>query len=175
MRKILNPGKAFERDWRNSIPPDCFYLRINDPAQSFTQSDSALRFSLQNPFDLIMFKSPCLYCLELKSTEGSLTYWSEKFEDKTKKQSFNIRKQQILGLDNASKHNGIIAGFIFNFRKVNQTYFLSIQKFKDMIDRIEKKSFNLNDVIQSGAVLIEQTLRRKRYIYNVDGFISSAR
>jgi recombination protein U len=110
--------------------------------------------------------------MELKTTLGSLSYWKEEFEDKTKKQSFDIKRHQILGLRNASKYKNTICGFIINFRKVNKTFFLSINQFDEMIKGLNKKSFNLDDTIQAGAILIEQTIKRTHYKYNIDKFIN---
>lgn len=154
------------------MPSFCYYLRLNDPAQSFSQSSSDLRFSLQNPYDALMYTNGTLFCMELKSFDGCLTFWKEEFEDKEKKQSFNIKKNQIHGLEKASKTKGVIAGFVLNFRKNNHTYFLGIDKFNEMISKIEKKSINEQNIIDAGGYLIEQTLKKVKYNYNVEKFIS---
>jgi len=107
----------------------------------------------------------------MKSTLGSLTYWKEEFENKKSKSTFNIKKNQILGLEKASKHKRIIAGFVLNFRKVNQTYFLSIERFNEMIKTLNKKSFNLDDILQVKHHLIEQELKRTKYKYDINKFI----
>lgn len=172
----MNEGKSFEQQFKSSIPLDYYYLRLNDPAQSFTQDSSSLRFSPQNPYDAVLFSpNGYLFCLELKSTLGSLTYWKEEFENKKSKSTFNIKKNQILGLEKASKHKRIIAGFVLNFRKVNQTYFLSIKQFNDLIKDLGKKSINENDVIGAGAYLIEQKLKKIKYSYNIEKFVVQMR
>jgi recombination protein U len=113
-----------------------------------------------------------LFCLELKTTERSITYWSKEFENKDKKQSFQIKKNQIEGLHYAGQFEGIIAGFVLNFRNVNRTYFLSIEKYDYMINNLNKKSFNHDDIVQIGAILIDQKLKRVRYTYDIDKFVS---
>ena len=142
------------------------------PAQSFNQTNN-LRFSMQNPYDYLLYYYPNFFALELKSTEGtSISYWSEEFEDKNKKQTFMIKKNQIKSLIKASTHKGIVAGFVLNFRKYNHTYFLSIEDFNNMVTNIDKKSFNESDVIKANGYLIEQKIKRVRYWYNIEKFIN---
>jgi recombination protein U len=166
-----NEGKKFESDIKQSIPQNMFFLRLNDPSVSFGQSSST-RFSPTNICDFIAYKNGIMYCWELKTTLGSLTYWSEKLDDKNKKQSFAIKANQIKGLQYASQFGGIVAGFILNFRKVNKTYFLSIQKFDEMVSKLDKKSFNIDDCISAGAILIEQQIKRTHYKYDIEKLIN---
>lgn len=82
-----------------------------------------------------------------------------------------IRKTQINGLLEASKHN-LVAGFIFNYRnKENDTFFMLIDDFIDMINEINKKSFNVKDLENYNAVRIECTKKRTRYTYNIEKLI----
>lgn len=164
----MNAGKIFETDFKNSVPKDCYYLRIKDPAQSFNQdTGSGLRFSLANPFDCILFNKSTLFTLELKSTKGtSLTFWKEGC-----KGTFNVKKNQIDGLLESSKYEGIVSGLIINFRKTNHTYFIDINNFIKMIEKLEKKSFNEKDVIVNGAYLISQDKKRTRFSYDIESFI----
>lgn len=153
------------------MPSKVYYCRLNDPAQSFNKTD-ALRFSPKNPYDCFIYFFPALFTFELKSTKGTLiTFWREDFEDKTKKQTFMIKKNQVLGLNKSNQSMGIISGFILNFRKTNHTYFLHIEDFNDMVRDLDKKSFNENDVVNNGGYLIEQKLKRVKYTYNIEGFV----
>ncbi len=82
-----------------------------------------------------------------------------------------IRQNQIDGLLKADKHN-LVAGFIFNYRnKHNDTFFMTIGDFVDMIKRINKKSFNVKDLESHNAVRIESTKKRTRYTYNIEKLI----
>ena len=167
----MNEGKKFEQAWKLSIPPLTYFQRIRDPAQSFNQSDT-LRFSLQNPYDCFMFQYPVLFTLELKSTEGSsMTFYRDDFVNDGKKHTFMVKKNQIVGLQESNKYKGIISGFLFNWRKTNHTYFLSVDKFLEMTNQMDKKSFNETDVINANAYLIEQELKRTNYKYNIQKFI----
>ena len=107
--------------------------------------------------------------MELKSTSGNLTFWREDFDKDGKKHTFEIKKWQIEGLDRASQHEGVIAGFYINFRNVNKTYFLSIDNFHELTNNIEKKSINYMDVEKYG-ILIEQQLLKVNYKYNLRKF-----
>ena len=167
----INEGKKFETSFKNSVLDTVYFQRINDPAQSFNQSNT-LRFSLQNPYDCFMYYFPNLFTLELKSTkQSSLTFFREDFLEKGKKKTFMVKKNQIEGLSESSKHKGVISGLILNFRNTNRTYFLHINDFKNMTEILDKKSFNEEDVINNNGHLIEQTLKKVNYKYNIEKFI----
>jgi recombination protein U len=172
-----NEGKVFEDCWRSSVPDTCFIYRLNDNAGSFG-GGSNLRFATSNICDYIMHDdiSNTMYCLELKTTKnGAFTYWRSDFEDKEKKQTFMIKKNQILGLQKASKHK-IICGFLLNLRgKVNRTYFIMIDDFIDYTSTLDKKSFNEEDILQMNPMLIEQTLKKVNYKYNVGKFLQETK
>ena len=172
-----NEGKVFEDSWKNSCPDTCFIYRLNDNAGSFGGGNN-LRFATSNICDYIMHDdiSNTMYLLELKSTKNSsFTYWRKDFENKEKKQAFMIKKNQILGLEKASKHR-IVCGFIFNLRgKVNHTYFIYIDDFIDYTSTLEKKSINEEDILKMNPVLIEQTLKKVNYKYNVGKFLQETK
>ena len=113
-----------------------------------------------------------MYALELKSTQNtSISYWREDFEDKSKKQTFMIRKNQIQGLQKINRFS-IVSGFIYNFRYTNHTYFQSISDFLEMTKDSTKKSFNEADVFKNKGVRIDQQLMRSNYKYDVEKFMS---
>jgi len=166
----INIGKQFETQFKLSVPKNVYYQRIKDPAQSFFKS-SELRFSLHNPYDCFIFSYPVLFTLELKSVRNSITFYRDDIARDGKKHTFNIKKNQLLGLSDSNKYKGIVSGFVINFRNVNHTYFLSISKAKNLINCIKKRSFNEFDVIAYDGFLIEQHLIRTRYSYNLRKFI----
>ena len=112
------------------------------------------------------------YGLELKSTKhSSLTFWREDFEDKDRKQTFQIRKCQIQGLEKWSKHKGVF-GFIINYRdEQNKTYFIDIKNFLDYTSSLSKKSINKEDILQMKPIEIESKLIRTNYRYDVEKFL----
>jgi recombination protein U len=169
----MNSGKKFEKSFKDSFPKDVYIERMSDPAQSFYQGDG-LRFSPTNPYDYFFFSCPNLVTIELKSKDStSLTFWRQDFEVKDKKQSFEIKKCQIEGLHKASQYKGVIAGFVINFRNVNHTYFLHINDFLNLTSTLDKKSINEQNIVTSNGLLIEQTLLRTNYTYNIQKFITN--
>lgn len=82
-----------------------------------------------------------------------------------------IRQNQIDGLLEASKHN-LVAGLIINFRNENNdTFFILIDEFVDMINSINKKSFNIKDLESIGATRVESTKKRTRHTYNIENLV----
>jgi penicillin-binding protein-related factor A (putative recombinase) len=160
----MNEGKIFEKSWKDSVPPDVYYLRIHDPPQSWGDSNK-LRFSAKNPFDLLMYSYPYLFLLEMKSTKGT----SFSF----KGSSPMIKEHQIKSLTEADDYKGIVSGFIFNFRKQNSSkaYFLHIEDFNKLIKSINKSSINEKDIIENNAMEIIGEIKRTRYKYYIGEFI----
>lgn len=150
--------------------------RLNDNAASWGQG-SQTRFTSTNECDFILFddNTLTLYGLELKSLNSSATFWRKDFEDKTKHQSFNIKKNQILGLKSFSSHRGVF-GLIINFRQYgNNTYFVKIEDFIKYTDTLDKKSINEKDVLMMNPVKIESKLLRTNYRYNMEKFFKETR
>lgn len=174
MIKIKNEGKRFEDSISNSIPDYVLVKRLNDNAAGWSGGTNT-RFSSNNECDFILFDDVqrILIPLELKSTkEKYLTFWREDFENKSKKQTFMIRKCQILGLYKWSKYKNVIGGFIINFKSIeNKTYFVSIEEFKKYTSTIVKKSINIQDVLNMNPIEIKSTLLRTNYRYDIDSFL----
>lgn len=164
---IKNVGKQFEEDFKKSVPSNVLYYRLPDSAQSFNQT-SNLRFSAKNPCDSFLFsgKYNTFYALELKSVKDK----SISFE-RTKEDKGTIHLHQQKGLENFATYDNVVAGFIINFRDVNRTYFIEICDYIDLINNIDKKSFNENDLLKHNPTLIKQELKRVRYSYDVEQFI----
>lgn len=167
----MNIGKQFESNFKKSVPPYALLYRLPDSAQSFG-SNSNLRFSRKNPFDYIMWDSHkhVLYALELKTVKGkSISFERNKGENK------EIHFHQIKGLNEWNKFNGIICGFIIEFRQIETTIFLEITSFNKLISSIEKKSFNYQDIVDSGIdyAIISQHKKRTQYVYDIDNFLNS--
>ena len=101
-----------------------------------------------------------LYLIECKSTKGTSVPLSM------------IRNNQIEGLQEASKHN-LVAGILVNFRNENNdTFFILINEFVDMMDSINKKSFNIKDLESIGATRIKSVKKRTRYKYDIQDMIN---
>lgn len=101
-----------------------------------------------------------LYCLEQKSSKGTSIPLSM------------IRQNQIDELTKAGKHY-LVAGFLINFRnKNNDTYFIEIDDFNNMLSDLNKKSFNIKDLENNNAIYIESECKKVNYMYDVKKFIS---
>ena len=100
--------------------------------------------------------------LELKSTQSSSIGLNM------------IRDNQIKSLQEASEHN-LIAGFICNFRNENNdTFFIEICDFIEMMENINKKSFNINDLKNNNAIQINSKKKRPRYTYDIQNFVNES-
>ena len=170
---MRNVGKIFEEQIKKSTPPYCLFYRLPDTGQAYGGQGN-LRFSLKNPFDAQIWdsKGHVLYAIELKSVSGK----SISFE-RTKKDKGVIHLHQVEGLTEWSSYDGIVAGFILEFREIPTTIFLNIKDFNRLIELIAKKSFNLKDLDDNSIpyIVIAQTKARTRYLYDVDCFLTKIR
>lgn len=165
-----NEGKIFEDNWKKSVPKDILLYRPPDAAQSFDYS-AKLRFSAHSPCDFLMFDGEILFCLELKTVSGK----SISFE-RTKNDKGIIHLYQIDSLKNFGKHKNVVSGLIIDFRKTDNTYFLNIKDWDNLINSITKKSFNEDDLLKyTISILIKKEKLRVNYRYNIDHFINQVK
>lgn len=169
-----NVGKIFEESIKQSIPEYCLLIRLNDSPQAFKRSNLT-RFTPKTPFDYVCFNtnSKTLFCLELKSTSNK--YMSFEDINSNEEQNKMIHKHQIEGLLKCSNYSNVISGFLFNFRLPDNelTYFMEINQFQKMCESINKKSFNLMDIVLYGAIKIDGFKKRTRWYWNLDDFFKS--
>lgn len=166
-----NIGKIFEDDFKKSVPNHVLIYRLPDSAQSFGKSEK-LRFSSKSPFDFLMWDSKKykLYALELKTVAGE----SISFE-RSKSDTGVIHIHQIKSLNNWNKFDGIICGFIIEFRDLSKTIFINIDDFNLLCQQTEKKSFNYGDLSKYNInyVLIDRKLKRTHYKYDIKSFLET--
>ena len=143
-----NVGKVFENSIKQSVPEYILLIRLNDSPQAFKQSNLT-RFTPRNPFDYICFntKTRTLFCLELKSTSNKYMSFEDIYSDE--EQSGMIHAHQTKGLLKCATYSNVIAGFLLNFRLPENelTYFIEINQFQKMCESINKKSFNIMDLV----------------------------
>ena len=145
-----NMGKTFENEIKNSIPPDFFVERYKDDTAGF--------YGVSNPADYRIYKYPYTFLLELKTHQGvSIPI------DK-------IRPNQIQGMLKAVHHEGVYGGFIINFRDLEETYYISVQRMIDFIVGADRKSIPVEWCRRYG-VRIEQVKKRVRYSYNLSKWL----
>lgn len=87
-----------------------------------------------------------------------------------------IHKHQINGLQEFSKIDYVVAGFLFNFRdEVNgseKLYFQDIWDFYDMIEDLDKHSFNEKDLLKYSPISIEGKKKRVNQAWNMEKFLN---
>ena len=160
---MANVGKKFEKDWQDSVPIGIYIKRMPDPAIGFDVKNSTQRFAGKCPYDFVMYKQPFMYALEMKSTgTTSISF---------KGSSPMIKEHQIKELRKAHA-NGVKAGFVFNFRKSENTYYVPIEVFDAItcMQMIGKSSINEKDLLESDYMgdIIEIPSRLKKVSYHYD-------
>lgn len=139
--KRANPGKEFERRFRDSIPDNVYQYRLRDcPGAWGGDGGGAVRFTPSNDYDLLMYKAPWMFALELKSEGGT----SFRFD--------RIRKNQLKGLLYAHAR-GVISGIVIEWRKYGVVYFVDTEKIYTFSTESTKKSMSFNDCENLGLFL----------------------
>lgn len=136
-------GKGFERDFKSSCPKDVLILRLKDG-----------KGLGKNPCDFILYYYPHMYMLELKTVQGKSLPLA------------NIKEHQLATMDKVWEIDGIVGGFVINFRTLNETYFVDGRKMKSFVETTDRKSFPIEWVRQHGVLLPQHKARtRNRYEY----------
>lgn len=162
-----NIGKVFEQNFKNSCPEDVLIYRPPDAAGSFNMN-AGLRFSQHSPCDFMIFdgKLNTLWTLELKTFEGSCSF------ERTKNDKGIIHYYQIESLKKFSAYKNVCSGFVLDFRKTGNTYFLMINEWDKLINSISKKSFNENDMLKySNPISIDKKKLKVNYRYDIEKFL----
>lgn len=124
---------------------------------------SKLRFSQHSPCDCMLFDGEYFYTLELKSV-GTNSISFERIKD----DKGVIHKYQIDSLLKFSKYKNVVSGFLLDFRLSENTYFCEINEFIELINSINKKSFNEKDLLKyCSPIIIEKKKLKVNYQYNV--------
>lgn len=169
---MKNVGKQFEEQFKKSLDDykekvQGYTYRLPDSPMTFNvKLQEMTRFTLNNPYDYQAYYFPHLYGFELKSTEGT-SYSIAKDNSRAEKHKM-IKYHQRMGLLELSQSKGAYAGFIFNFREKEHTYFMDIRDFENWYSSANKGSINEKDIILHGGILIEQTLIRVKYDFNIE-------
>lgn len=151
-----NEGKKFEEDFRNSIKENIFCYRIKD-SSNFHQAT-------KNMCDFIIFESPYLFLLELKSTKANQFSTDEKI----------IKQHQVDSLYEAqTKHLFVECGFILNYRGrelktktvLPETYFIPIHEMRKVY--YKEKSIH-KDLAREIGIEIPYRKKITRYEYDVN-------
>lgn len=143
-------GKIFEEEIKASFPPEFYVERYKDDTAGF--------YGISNPADFRLYKYPYTFLVELKTHKGK----SIPLEA--------IRPNQIQGMYKAVQYKGIYAGFLLNFRDLEETYYIAVQDMVTYINSTERKSIPVDWCRETG-VRIEQKKKRTRYTYNLSGWL----
>lgn len=170
---MKNVGKILEEQLKKSVPSYSLLYRLPDAAQSFGGSNN-LRFSSKNPFDFLLWDSIAhtLYALEIKTiSTDSISF------ERDENEKGIIHYHQIKGLNNWNEYDGIICGFIIEFRKLETTIFLNIEDFNKLSFILDKKSFSIKDLDENNIpyFIISQKKARTRFTYDLDNFMLEMR
>jgi recombination protein U len=144
----MDAGKAFEQDFRNSVPEHVFVLRLKDTA-GWSNAENT-RFSSSNLCDFIMFDGSVLYLVEVKSHLG-------------KSIPHGKLKQVGAMKDIVSKH--VVPCFVLNFRGLSETYMVRADRIAEVLE--ERKSVPV-DFCRKEGLFIPQRLKRTRWSYDLE-------
>ena len=160
---MLRPGKQFEADFMSSAKqvPRLYIHRVKDCGGWRQEcpclpADQQTRFTPKNEYDFFMYWQGTFWALELKSVKEARFPFDR------------VRDRQATGLSEAAQVEGIVSGFIINFRTHEQTFFLPINAFLAL--RGDKASINLKSAADIG-VQIEQHRLRVHWRYDVEQFV----
>ncbi len=173
MVKKQNEGKMFEEDVEQSCKDQkLFYYRIKD---TFIPPDLRTRVRVtKNKYDSFIYRKPNLFPIEFKSTKDKKFSFSESI----------IKQHQIDSLQEAVTYDGLIAGFIFNFRvEGNPTYFVHIDdflKYKHIAEnqikehtykaKVNKASISL-DICKEIGIEVSNAKKKVRYRYYINKLV----
>lgn len=146
-------GKLFEAEIKASFPTDFYVERYKDDTAGF--------YGVSNPADYRLYKYPFTFLLELKTHKGKSIPFSK------------LRDNQVQGMYRASQYKGIFGGFIFNFRDLEETYYIPVDQvifYMDYQGKQGRKSFPVEWVREAGT-LIPQTKKRVRYSYDLRSWL----
>lgn len=176
-----NAGKKFEEQLSTSCEKEgIFYDRIKDVyipinVRSMLKKHSIQLTTTKNKYDFYIFGEGKLFALELKSINAkSISITDPKI----------IKPHQIEYLEKASAYDGVVSGFVFNFRATeeNETYFVSIKKFLEYCDiAINGKEYTYKNKVNRSSISvgvcseigikIKNSKKKTNYHYNMKDFI----
>lgn len=145
-------GKIFEEEVKASFPPDFYVERYKDDTAGF--------YGVSNPADFRLYKYPYTFLLELKTHKGKSIPMDK------------IRENQLKGLVKAGNYLGIYAGFLINFRDLEETYYIPADEVLYYILKGERKSIPV-DWCRENGVRIEQKKKRVRYTYDLHSWLET--
>lgn len=122
------------------------------------KDDTSGFYGVSNPCDYILFRSPYLFLVELKTHKGKSLPIAK------------IRPNQIQGMEKATHYEGVYGGFLINFRELEETYYITVQDVIQFTQTEERKSIPV-EWCRDHGVKIEQKKKRVRYSYDLESWL----
>jgi recombination protein U len=167
---MKNQGKQFEDDFIKSVPDNVYHYRFKDGTAGFAGAQNEnVRFQATNIADFLLFDRR-LYLVELKSHLGKSFPYSAVMGKYDKEKDKWPKEKQLNDLEKASHFDGIVPGYIFNFRDLNLTYFVPVRHVHYFFYHSETKSFPLSFIQQYGTE-IKGEIKKVHYRYYVKEFL----
>lgn len=166
-KKKGNNGKKFEESIRDAAEQlGIFYLRLQD-SMKFMGKDAKSRFTPKSPYDGLLYLGEELYCLELKSTEGTSLSVGEKSMIKT---------HQITELTKSAQFKGVNAGFLILFHerttktshREETLFYVPIERFNQIFHGHDRKSFSFEDCLLAGYQLEKVNVATRKFRWNLN-------
>ena len=156
---MIKIGKKFEEEVKDSISKDIFYYRFRDTPSSYAKDSQTIKYIVPNPCDIFLFKTPCLYFIELKNVSSKKTY---SFDDTAMK--------QIKRMNDLKEVPKFVKGFLITFREYEETYILYLSDINMFLKESGKKSIKKEECGALG-IFIPQTKKIKYYFYDLTPLI----
>lgn len=149
----INRGKNFEEIMKKDFlkVPETTVERLPDPTAGY--------LGYRNPCDFLIYHKPYVYYIECKTTHSHRLSFG------------NVTFNQRVGMLEASKVEGVVAGIICWFIPCDKTYFIPIQVYERL--RLQGvKSLNLHKEDEmKDWIEIQGTKKRIFYEYDIESFI----
>lgn len=153
-----NAGKAFEEDFAKSVPTTMVLIRLKDGG-GWSNAENT-RFTPKNECDCILYDGNKFLMLEMKSHLGKSIPKSV------------IKESQVKSLMKQAGKVNSLPGIVFNFRDLEETYFIDIEKVSKYYFAEERASFPIAWVRENGTRIIQQK-KKVRYKYDVEGLLQT--
>ena len=111
-------GKIFEKEFKESIPEHCYYLRLKDGTAAYGQNNDKVRFQAHNICDCIVFGNEYSYFIELKNCNVTSLPFT------------NIRETQLEEMSKVN-HPKIKTYFVVCFRMKERCFIAEAKKIKE--------------------------------------------
>lgn len=161
---MKSQGKAFEENFRKSVPSGVWYYRFRDSSNTFYGGNTELRFTPSNIADNMLYYNGKLFLNELKSHKGKSIPLDCIEGNKTK-------EKQIKELLEAQVFYGIESNVIIFFSEIERCFALNIVNYEEFKRKEERKSIPIEYFIENGIEL-EVSKKRTNYNYNLSKLLN---